>query len=139
MRRLGLHRRCRDRDGAAAGGERIDAMSDKFAEINDRILVLHGWRKIGKREHCERQCYTDGNIVSSEDKMLKYTSDMSATWSLVEEMLEAGFAVTIIADQDAEKALCSIDAEGRYRFLDEAETAQLAICGAYIAWKEGLR
>ena len=118
-------------------------MSDKFAEINDRILVLHGWRKIGKREYWERQCYVDNRGAFRSIDVPNYAKDIRAAWELVTEMIAAGCFVVVqsgngIDDNDNDNMFtCVVYSD--ILLTKSGDTAPLAICGAYIAWKEGLR
>jgi len=110
-------------------------------EINDRILLLHGWRKVEKREWFEEQMYTDGNVVWRHRDMPNYSGDMRAAYELVLEMCSAKFSVNINTNVDASGifCVCSMGDENLVYFVGVGETAPLAICKLYLAWKEGNR
>lgn len=116
---------------------------DKFAETNDRVLALHGWRKIEKREHWERQLYVDNSGVFRSIDVPNYAKDMRAAWELVTEMIAAGCFVVVqsgngIDDNDNDNMFTCV-VYNDILLTKSGDTAPLAICGAYIAWKEGLR
>ena len=109
-------------------------------EINDRILLLHGWRKVEKRD--EEQMYTDGVVVWRHRDMPDYSGDMHAAYELVLEMCSAKFSVNIDINADASGIFCvcsMVEDENLVHFVEDGETAPLAICKLYLAWKEGNR
>ena len=110
-----------------------------YQDVNDKILALHGWQKVEKREWFEEQTYTDGNVVWRHRDMPNYSGDMRAAWELVTEMIAAGCFVVVqsgngIDDNDNDNMFTCV-VYNDILLTKSGDTAPLAICEAYMAWK----
>lgn len=70
-------------------------------------------------------------------KLPNWPADISAAWKLVEEMHEKGYGVNIYARDGVYSCeITSPDHMCKQLFYEFADTAPLAICRAYLKWKQ---
>lgn len=115
-------------------------------ELNERIYRAWGWEKLPWPASPRWQKpMPDGTMAMYAE--LDYSRNIMDAWNLVENMRNAGLLVILKGwppdhvnkfDGVARRWVCEMickDTEPHY--FTEAETAPLAICKTWLAWKEG--
>lgn len=116
-------------------------------EINDKILALHdGWIKLPEsRPELDIYVNTDGTMAARSYDLPDYTENMACAWDLVLEMYDAGFSVNITVMPticppficDAHDSREEFGPPEEFKaFVEDGETAEIAICKLYLKWKE---
>ena len=115
-------------------------------EIRIKIAKLKGWRVYDPKDY-------NGQLFGTSPEGVFYSAlpdwpgEMSPAWSLVEEARKAEVGVmihnslTILPVPDIWSYTCAfydpIGGPHHKTYSAEAETAAMAICLAWLAWKEG--
>lgn len=101
-------------------------------EINEQIVRLQGWIHMGWPAMPAWQRPT-GHGMEGLEIMPDYAGQICTAWQLVDEIMESCFGVLIGTSHEG--TFCQILQEDQPEIIEYADTAPLAICEAYMAWK----
>lgn len=105
-------------------------------EINAKIATLQGWAEMPP-EFAFTWQRPIGACVQCLDDAPDYAGSMQYSSELIDEIVSvAGFSVTIEINGSSFLSSCKIYEDGALVVEFARDTAEEAICLAYIAWKE---
>jgi len=105
-------------------------------EINAKIARLHGWEHLPPPAMPAWQRPTEHGMEELWD-LPDYAGSTQYSSELIDEIVSvAGFSVTIEINGSSFLSSCKIYEDGALAVEFARDTAEEAICLAYIAWKE---
>jgi hypothetical protein len=102
-------------------------------EINEQIVRLQGWVKLPLPAVPNWQRPTKDGTKCLYGSLPDYAGQICTAWQLVDEIMESCFGVLIGTSHEG--TFCQILQEDQPEIIEYADTAPLAICEAYMAWK----
>jgi len=105
-------------------------------ELREEIARRHGWERLPFPAYPHWQRPTKNGVETTLD-IPDYPNDIAAAWSLLEEMAKSN-AILKLTIYRGKQFIVDIQ-DRHYVTLTwmEGETAPLAICRAWLMWKEG--
>lgn len=103
-------------------------------EINEQIAYLQGWVRVAPPAIPEWQRPTVNGTECLCSGLPNWAGQICTAWQLVDEIVESCYGV-MMGVFGREGAFCEILQEGQPEIKEYADTAPLAICEAYMAWK----
>ena len=106
-------------------------------EINAKIARLQGWEHLPPPAMPAWQRPTENGMEEMFDLTDWAGGPICKAWELIDEIVSvAGFSVTIEINGSSFLSSCKIYEDGALAVEFARDTAEEAICLAYIAWKE---
>lgn len=111
---------------------------DEIAQLDAAGLRLEvarvkGWKRTDLFPGAWQSTFN--GFVIADEELTDWPADIRAAWELVEEMVSAGWDVTI--DPGQRITVVSISARCGCNYTGMGDTAPLVICRAYLMYKQG--